>query len=209
MGYAGDGKNGKVGKALDLVKSEVAQVQDLYEKMSDVQRKVFISSLKGFPDELHVVLDAGYSVGITGIAKIVYTKDGKPMETHKLTLQNVTDLDAGSYERLLKIARADVSRVIGSCRNYSDYILDVKNLFKMVAPEALSTLVEVSTNQKAKNGDRIRAANSLLDRAGYGTNKQDGKDDRPPVLVQINFDKKPQAEVNPNVVTVIPENENE
>jgi hypothetical protein len=199
--------NGKVGAAIDVVHNEVAKANALYERMSDQQRRVFVSMLKGLPDELQVLVDAGYTHGITTIAKIVYLKDGSPLETKKLCKENINELDPSSYERLLRIAVSEVKNIIGT-RDYKDYITDVKSLFKLVAPEALTTLVEIATDPLNKPADRRLAATALLDRGGYGASQTNNKDDRPPVMVQINFDKAPRAEVNPNVIVVNPEDIN-
>ena len=44
---------------------------------------------------------------------------------------------------------------------------DLKQAFKAAAPDALRVLVEIVNNRGAKDGDRIRAAEVILDR-GYG-----------------------------------------
>jgi hypothetical protein len=168
--------------------------------MSDRDRKIFVSLTSG-DDALIAMLKAGYYNGIATIAKIVYTKDGKPLETKKLTLENVYNLDDFSYERLLRIAKSSVKHLTSN-RDLSEFITDITDLFKLIAPDQVAVLASISGDKAAKNSDRIKAANSILDRAGYESD--DGKNKPPqvnPVQVNVIIGGKPKAEDNP-IITV-------
>jgi hypothetical protein len=170
----------KVVKAMSLAKGAIQELQEVFELMSDRQRKIFVSLAKGY-DSLKAFLDAGIREQF-GIVKIVYDKEEKPVYIDKVTLDNVDKLNAASYQRLLNITDAALKDVIKDYRP-EDFIVDVRKLFKLVAPDALNTLTEIATNKSEKASDRISAAKDLLDRAGY--KEEVKKDIFMPVQVNI------------------------
>jgi len=190
-------KHYPTGSAKLLMKTNplVKEAQEMFEKLSDKQRKLFVSLTSG-DDELIACLKCGHTHGITTIAKIVYKKNGRPLETKKLTLNNVNELDQLSYERLLRIAKSEMkTNLIGF--DYKDSLVDITNLFKMIAPEMLTVLAKVAGKENAKDSDKIKAANSILDRAGYTPGDAKKGAGQLPVQVNILFNQQPKAEELP------------
>lgn len=187
----------KMAKALIETNSAVKNVETILSSMNDRDRKLFVALTSG-DDELKALLKVGHKHGITTIARIVYTKDGKAFETKRVNSKNVDDLDDFSYQRLLRIAKSEVKNLIGKT-DYSPFLTDITDLFRLIAPDQVSVLAKISMNDKAKDSDRIRAANSILDRAGYESAEDKKKKEKVNMPVQVNIlvGGKPQPEDNP------------
>lgn len=192
----------KITNALIQTDNAVKQIEDTFNKMSDRDRKIFVALTSG-DDELIAMLKAGHYKGIKDIVKIVYDKESKPFEVKYLTIDNVDTLDVFSYERLLKIAKSEVKHILGKT-DYRNFITDVTDLFKLIAPDQVAVLASISGNVKSKDSDRIKAANSILDRAGYDTDDGKKKEIVNPVQVNVIIGGKPKAEFNP-IITVEPQ----
>lgn len=200
----------KVDKALLSTQQAIQGVNGLLERMSDQQRRLFISLAKGY-DYLKASIDSDNRQFYEGIVRIVYlkktTESGKnvPLEIEKLTMENVDELEPGSYERLLRIAGSYVKKYLKDF-DPSLYIVDINNLFKLVAPDALATVAKLSTGAKSEKV-QLEASKDLLDRAGYTANKIEKEKGNAPVLIQINMGGTPKSENNP--VEVWKTNKNE
>lgn len=192
------GPKAKLTKALVSTNPAIEAVKNNFEQMNDKDRGLFVSMTSG-NDELVSLLKVGHTHGLTTIAKIVYTKEGKTRRTDELTAENVKELDDFSYERMLRIAKSEVRNIVGKT-DYHAFITDITDLFKLIAPEQLAVLAEISGKKSAKDSDRIKAATSILDRAGYEAgviikNEKDGP--KNPVQVNIVIGGTPKAEFNP------------
>lgn len=198
----------KMAKALIATSAVCKDVEDTFNKMNDRDRKIFVSLTSG-DDELIACLKAEHYGGMRNIVKIVYTKatekpdgsvePGKAMHTRQLTIKNVETLDEASYERLLRIARTEVKHLVGKT-DYHNLISDVKGLFRLIAPEQIAVLASIARKESAKDSDRIKAANSILDRADYkGPEAAGNAPITMPVQVNVVIGGKPKAEFNPIV----------
>jgi hypothetical protein len=197
----------KIAKALISTSSVCKDIESTFEKMNDRDRKIFVSLTSG-DDELIACLKAEYYAGIRNIVKIVYTKDhidpktgeevpGGALHTRQLTIKNVEHLDEASYQRLLRVARTDVKHLVGKT-DYHNLISDVKGLFRLIAPEQIAVLASIARKESAKDSDRIKAANSILDRADYkGPEAAGNAPITMPVQVNVVIGGKPKAEFNP------------
>jgi len=198
-----------VGKAIVATKTAIEEAKEIFSKMGDRNRALFVSLSSG-EDELVALLKAGHRHGITTIAKVVYLKEddpetGKPkaLLTKHLSLENVCNLDAFSYERLLRIAKTEVKHIVGKT-DYHDFVCDITGLFKLLAPEQLAVLASISGKPTAKDSDRIKAATAILDRANYkGPGGDGGKESPMPVQVNVVIGGIPKAEFNP-IIDVTP-----
>ena len=185
----------KVGNALEATKTAMDNITDLVEKMSDRQRRAYSALATGM-DPLEACLVSG--IEDFGIVKIVYDKNHKPVEIANVTIDNVHDLDAASYQRLLNIANAIVKDLLNKGQSVEEYFVDVRKLLKIVAPEAFKSIADIA-QFGAKDADRLNAAKDILDRSGYTAETAPKKDAPMPVMIQINFDKKPVSEIKPEV----------
>jgi hypothetical protein len=185
--------------ALLHMKEMAQDLQVVVDDMHVDQRKLFMAKLRGL-DDLQALAEADLiERWIGGVAKIVYmsatsSEGGKPRPflVKNLTKYNLENLDSVSYERLLKLANAQVLHRFKKY-NMEDLLVDAKPLLKVIAPEMINTLTDIAIDKGSKNADRIKAANSLLDRAGVVS--QDAKNPpMMPVQININFDDKPRAE---------------
>lgn len=176
----------KIPQAMALTKSAVDNLTVVLEKMSNKQRKLFVSLSKGY-DYLEACLDADFRHPF-GIIKIVYDKKRKPVEIDKVTFDNVHTLDNASYQRLLNVCTSDVRLYMAEFKP-EDFLVDVRKLFKMIAPDSLNVLAQIQSDKRAKDADRIAAAKDLLDRAGYQPDKAP-KSPMMPVQVNIVMDRK-------------------
>jgi hypothetical protein len=187
----------RVGNTIKKTGVAIEAATELYEKLSDKQRKLFVSLTQG-DDELIACLKCGQVDNFKAITKIAYTKEGRPFKTANLTLKNVDNLDAASYERLLRICKSDIkNHLLGF--EYEKSLIDVTNLFKLIAPEALSVLAKVASDDKAKDRDRVSAANSILDRGGYTAGDVKKGAGQMPVKINILFNAAPKAEILPTI----------
>lgn len=191
----------KAGLALEKVSELNHNLKVILSSLSDKNRRTVVAMASGM-DSLQAVIEAGNYAAFTGVAKIVYLKprhDGdqpQPIATTKLTLKNLSELEVPSYQRLLNLTDAYVKHFM-SDMDPKDYILDLREVFKLIAPEMMEVLAKVARDPTAKDADRVRAANSVLDRAGYQPNDPSKQSLIMPVQVNIRFDKDAQAEVKP------------
>ena len=191
----------KIEQALANTSQAVENVNDLIEYMSEYQRKLFLGLAKGY-DNLHAVLYAGGLKYIRGIARIVYLKEMKrngtgnvSFEVDGLTFDNVDLLEPASYDRLQRIATANVNHYISEFKP-DEYKKNVGQLIQMISPEALAVATEIMTSSKS---DKVRldAAQDLMDRAGLGVGEKEKGATVAPVLIQINLGGTPKSENNP------------
>jgi hypothetical protein len=213
MSYKGSKKGVyKVEKALVETSQAIGNVNEILENMSEFQRRLFLSLVKG-RDHLKALLEAGGMQYINGIAKIVYLKEMKrngdgpaPFAVKNLTVDNVDDLDPASYQRLLSIATSTVKAKIRDF-NPTNYNKDLRQLFSMVAPAAIGTVTDIMENGKSEK-NRLTAAQDLLDRAGFSARDSEKEQPKPPVMIQINLGGVPKSENNPLEVWKQKDNEN-
>lgn len=170
---------------LALEKAAVAtetihEMTNVVEQMSENQRLIFESLMNG-DDELTVALKSKNTNWFTGIAKVVYTAEGKPMNTREITLENMHDLADDSYQRLLRLCKTRVSQFTMS--DYNATLIPIKEYLKKFTPMALGTIVGIARDG-LKEENRLKAARDILDRAGEKAAEPE-KDIVVPVQVNI------------------------
>jgi len=189
---------GSTGKKIDKAMIKVAQAlkeaKEIQDKMSDKQRKLFVSLLKGY-DPLKTCIDAGFR-DFEGITKELPQKNGKYIFSSSLTMENVDGLEEESYAKLARICQSKIDAYL-SHFNYREFLINMKDIIRFVAPEAVGTIVEIMQSG-TNEGNRLRAAQDLLDRSGHIGERQE-PDKSMPVQVNIIMDNKPKSEDLPIV----------
>jgi hypothetical protein len=182
----GNKKGLESGKVITAIKKAsaaavvIGEMNDVVSKMNDYQKVLFESIMSG-DDDLIATLKCGQTRWFTGITKIVYLEGHIALETDKLNLSNVKDLEKESYERLLRVCGSQVRHKLGTS-DYREYTLPIKEYIQRFAPLALGTIVDIAQN--SKDDTRLKAAKDLLDRAGEGAREPE-KDVIIPVQVNI------------------------
>lgn len=169
----------------------ISEMDDVVSKMNDKQKLLFESLMMG-DDELVAAIKSGHTAYFTGITKVVHDKNGKPLNTKDVSLENVTTLDNDSYQRLLRICTAQVRFVLAT-DDYRKYTVPIKEYIARLAPLALGTISALARNG-VKEETRFRAAKDLLDRAGEGAREPE-KDIIIPVQLNIVLTQKDGSEV--------------
>ena len=168
-------------------------MMELIQKMGSRQRKIFLELTKG-RDELQAIIAANAHSAIGGIVKKVYVvrngvRKGKMFEG--LTYNDLQYLEAESYQRLLSIARYKVQELAGNT-DYRDYMVDIQDFFKLVAPQAFAIVSEIMGDENVKTETRLAAAKDILDRSGY---KQASVEQGSEMPVKVIFNLEPQKVV--------------
>ncbi len=182
----------KVDAALVEVHGSVKALNEMILRMSDRQRLLFMGLAKGY-DSLKALYDVGLEREITGIVKIVYDQDMKPVEIAKVKFKDLDNLDDASYQRLLRLAETRTKEIL---KNFDpgEYVMDIQQVLKLAAYDAFGKVLELSQGAKSEKV-QLTASKDILDRAGFRT------DEKPqgaaPIMIQINTGGTPQAEVNP------------
>lgn len=175
-----------------LVSQHNANLKTIMLAMSERQQRLFTSLAKGL-DELQAIVDAEMFEYVTGIAKIVYTVEGKPIRTSSLkTVKDLERLSPESYSRMLRIASSAVRNQVGTV-NYTDYVADISWFFKLIAPDAALAITGLMLNEKTKPAIQLKAATTILNHAGYSQNTQFEATEMP-VRVNIVMDQLPRPE---------------
>jgi len=146
------------------------RMDNVVARMDDRQRKLFLAIIQG-KDELIATLESGYREFIDWMPNPLSFQFDDTMHKHKIkavdvTLKNVFKLDEASYNTLLLVCKNKVS-VATADDSYENHLIPINKFFDMAAPKAFAVLNEIMENATS---DRVRlsAADSLLNRAGYG-----------------------------------------
>lgn len=184
----------KIDLALEQSSKAVQTMNGVLEEMSDKQRKLFVALATG-QDALHAVFSSGYLEFLTITHKwVLHTKDGHRFPGKHLCPDNLDRLDVIDYDSLTRVAMSHIKPFFEDYK-LEQHLVDVRQLFKLVAPEAFGELYNVMKTSK-KDGARVKAATEILDRAGVPKVTGDPKGQVVmPVQVNIRFDKSPQAEI--------------
>lgn len=196
---------------LGMQKAMVAleEAKEIQDKMSDKQRKLFVSLLKGY-DPLRAAVDSGRTEFFTGITKkverYITNKDGereiKGIYTSNIDMYSINDLTEESYAKLNRICKTEVDKYLGDF-NHANYVANYKSVIKFLVPEAIGVLTDVATNKNAKDSDRLTAAKDILDRAGHLGDRLDA-DKTMPVQVNIIMNEEKKREPLP-IINIEPE----
>lgn len=160
------------------------KVKHVFEQMSDPQRKLFVSLAQG-DDALVAAIKGGYDSWYRGIIKVVYRRGHIAQETKSLNLSHLPNLEEESYERLLRVCEAKAKDISGGA-DITQYLPEIQDFFKLVAPEAFAVVNEIMTDVKVSPSVRLKAATDVLNRAGYSETKKASEDNSPVKLV-FNF----------------------
>lgn len=183
----------KLAVALEGTAEVSKKVDVALRLMSDRQRKIFSCMAMGM-DELEIALKLEIE-HFKAITKVVYLRqtreDGKPKSrlSENVNFENVHELDIASYERLRSIEASQLKDYFKEDEDFRKYTPDLKNLFKLVAPEAFETITGIMIDEKVSAKTRLSAAESILNRAGYQGAAEQGST-MMPIQVNINFDKE-------------------
>jgi hypothetical protein len=200
-GSLGNGQGRAVERALDATEKAVehiAEVKTVMERMNDKQRKLFVALSRG-KDELEAALEAGYTEWFTGIVKILdlkeeyRTKTKQVMKTSDLSKSNLHAITEQSYERLLSICQNRVEKQTDGV-SYKDHITSINDFLALIAPDAYAVIGDIMLDETIKPEVRLKAADSLLDRAGYKEKTGESRRDNP-VMVNIIMPTVAEAEV--------------
>lgn len=171
-------------KASEAAVENIEEMDKAVEHMNPKQEKLFKAMLSGYSD-LECAIIAGYHSWFTGIRHKVLGKDGEPILTKGITLDQAAMLDEASSELLNNICRKKIMWITAE-EDYRKYVDPVKEYFKRLAPRAAMTVNGIMNDNSVKPETRLKAAQDVLDRAGESAAPQ--KDDVViPVLVQINL----------------------
>ena len=177
-------KGRKVTQALEAANEatvSIQKVESVVSRMSERQRAFFESVMAG-ENEVVSILRGGYENCFTGITKVLYLKDKTPINSDKITVDNVDDLEYESYFRILTICQSRVKQIMGK-DDYREVTEPIKEYIKRFAPLALGTVVGIAQHG-VKEENRLKAAKDILDRAGE-TAQVPEKDVVVPVQVNI------------------------
>ena len=173
-GAMGNGQGRAVEVALEHAEEaakDIAEMKAVMEKMNDKQRKLFVA-LSRQKDSLQATLEAGYNEWFTGITRKLMLKEeyrtGKKdsMDSKDLTLANLYLIDQDSYNRLLSICDNRVAKQTANS-TFKDHITSINDFLQLIAPDAYAVIGDIMLDENVKPEIRLKAADSLLDRAGY------------------------------------------
>lgn len=153
-------------KTASEITNKVSDLRVIMAKMTHKQRTLFVQLIKGH-DEVEAFLLTGRIEELVHKIPFVFSVEGDMIQTTKLkTIDQLRNLRADSYACLQKVARSRIELAIGDT-DYQDHIVDIKQFFQIIAPEAFQTVLEIMEDKKVAPQTRLTAANSILDRAGY------------------------------------------
>lgn len=177
-------KGRKIAQALSEVNEALEKALEIQNKMSDRQRSLFVSLLKGY-DPIHACVDAGLKDIYNGISKMVTKKDGHRLYVSNLNLDNLEEVCEEDYAKLNRICSSEVNKYLQGF-NHQDYVVNYKSILKFLVPEAIGVLTKAMSDKDTRNA--IRAAENILDRSGHVGDR--GEVDRTmPVQVNIIMNK--------------------
>lgn len=196
----GSNSGRKIGLALkeaNVISEHTKSLEFLLSKMSDRQKRLFSSLAKG-RNELEAVVESELYEYITGVAKIVYSKDGRPFKTTSLrTIKDLGRLSSNSYDRLLRLAISAVKNNVGDIETLKSLDNDLNWFLKLIAPEAARSIIGIMFDKKCTQGLRLKAAIEILNRAGY-SGSADNPEERSPIRVSIVDTDLTVSSGNPN-----------
>lgn len=190
------------GRKLDIALQTTAEISEkVYDlrvtlaKMSERQRAIYTYLVRGY-DELQTLVLAKRISEVAGIIPAITTEAGYYIKTQSLkSIKDLQKLSPDSYQALLKIAKDHIIQSIGN-NSYGKHLSDLDFFFRMVAPEAAKTVLEIMQDEKVSPQTRLTAAKDILDRGGYKP-KEAAVNVALPVNVQINLpdNYKPREQV--------------
>lgn len=141
----------------------IAEVDSAVALLNENQRLIFESIMTG-DDALQTALKTGNQQWFTGVARKVDLLDGSQCYTTTVTAETSVDLTDASYQRLLRLCESQVRNIMGT-DDYRKYTIPIREYVKRFAPLAFGVVVDIAQNG-VKEENRLKAANSILDRAG-------------------------------------------
>ena len=148
------------------ITEKVFDLRVILAKMSERQKELFLFMVKGY-SELETLLLAKRIGEVAGVVPVVRTEDGQIIKTVSLKkLADLKRLEPESLAALDKLAKDHIHQSVGDF-DYQRSLTDIAWFFKMMAPSAAQTIVEIMEDVKVSPQTRLSAANSLLGRAGY------------------------------------------
>lgn len=166
------------------------------DKMNDNDRKVFVRLVKG-DDPLKVAIEMGYLYDLAKVhPEVTLWTDKSKIPTIELSETKLLNkVSKEDKEALLILCKEWIDDKLGNA-TYDKYVVDIQWFFKMLAPDAFKTVVNIMENPKVAPQTRLTGAFGVLDRAGYQPNNATANagESVNPVRVVINYNKKPVAE---------------
>lgn len=159
------------------------EVQNIVESMNDKGRRLFAALTMGM-NELEAVYEADLQdFYIWPHSRIAIRHDGEKVPIQNITKYNLSSLHPESYRKIREICTHAMD-VAARTHDYSIYIRDINDAFKIVAPEAFKVMNQVMMNPLEKGQTRLNAAKEVLDRAGYGVKEESAAKEMP---AQVNI----------------------
>lgn len=192
MNKRGRPKGKKVEQAMALSEGEMqkaADLKSLLNKMSERNRKLFLELSRG-RDEFEASLFSGNQQFYTGISKVLYLKSGKPILTKDVTKDNYKELDETSYSKMIRLCNSQIKKFTPNI-DYHQYMIDVTDFFKLIAPDISRELTTMFFDGDLKNETKINLGLSLLEKGGY----KNKKDLTPDTIVNVNVIAPPTNKV--------------
>ena len=170
---------------LELAAETSKELTSVFQRMTDIQRKVFMQIATG-KDSLEAAVITKQYHWFNGIVKYSRYKDGTGLKTEEITsLDTLHELDDESYQRLLRLTDTIVSQYCNT-KDWRETIPDIADFFKLLAPEALTVVSELMQDAKVSPSVRLSAAKTILDKAGYNDPK-DPLGSEGPLELHFNF----------------------
>ncbi len=168
-----------------IISEHTKRLEILVTQMSDRQQKLFQSLAKGRND-LEAIVESQLYEYITGVAKIVYTAEGRPMRTASIrTIKDLSKLSPESYERLSRLARSAVVNNVGQVENLGKLADGIRWFLQLVAPEAARSIIRIMFDGKSSDSLKIKAAIEILNRAGYGVDSNGNTEEPMPIKINM------------------------
>jgi hypothetical protein len=165
------------------ISNKTEDLRGIMAKMSGRQREIFKDLIKG-EHIVKVFIKRGMLKELEEKIPTVTRIDGKIIPVSELKWSDYDDLELDDK----KILGLRASDLVG--RNYKDFIVDIKWMFKMLSIDALKTVVGIMEDKTVAPQTRLSAAQDILNRGGYEGEKET-QQAQFPVNVKIVYDKKP------------------
>lgn len=163
----------------------VYELRVVYAKMSSKQQGLFTRLAQGY-NELETFLLSKNMKEISGVIPVVTTNTGQIVKTTSLrTLDDLKKLEPSSLAALEKIAGDHIKANLGENVDYRRIQEDINLYFKLVAPQAAQTVIDIMTDPKVSAQTRLTAANSVLNRAGHSPKGSNEQAELPRVVIEM------------------------
>ena len=160
-----------------------AEVQSIVESMNDKGRRLFSALTMGM-NELEAVYEADLQdFYIWPHMRVAIMSDGEKRPVQDVTKWSLMNLHPESYRKMQQVAAHSMD-VNARTHDYSVYIRDINDAFKIVAPEAFKVMNKVMMDPLEKGQTRLNAAKEVLDRAGYSVKEEKNPSEMP---AQVNI----------------------